>query len=130
MEISKENFNNFETLLSELKEKLLGAGREIVREALENRDNEIFQRRDKKRFRGKGKRKTCVKTWFGAIEYERQVYADLADPEHKHYVYLYMQDCCTSSDKQLISWSCQRNIRNDRFVDISAGSLEYYPTNR
>ena len=88
MEISKENFNNFETLLSELKEKLLGAGREIVREALENRDNEIFQRRDKKRFRGKGKRKTCVKTWFGAIEYERQVYADLADPEHKHYVYL------------------------------------------
>ena len=88
MEISKENFNDFETLLSELKEKLLGAGREIVREALENRDNEIFQRRDKKRFRGKGKRKTCVKTWFGAIEYERQVYADLADPEHKHYVYL------------------------------------------
>ena len=71
MEISKENL-----------------GREIVREALENRDNEIFQRRDKKRFRGKGKRKTCVKTWFGAIEYERQVYADLADPEHKHYVYL------------------------------------------
>ena len=88
MEISKENLNNFDGFLSELKENLLGAGREIVREALENRDNDILQTRDKKRYRSKGKRKTCVKTWFGAVEYEREVYADLADPEHKHYVYL------------------------------------------
>lgn len=88
MEIGKDNFNDFETFLSELKVNMLGAGREIVRKALENRDNEIFESRDKKRFRSKGKRKTCVKTWFGAVEYERQVYADLADPENKHYVYL------------------------------------------
>ena len=88
MEIGKENFIDFETFVSEVKEKMLDAGREIVREALENRDNEIFQSRDKKRFRGKGKRKSCVKTWFGAVEYERQVYADLADPENKHYVFL------------------------------------------
>ncbi|MBQ8133581.1 MAG: UPF0236 family protein [Clostridia bacterium] len=88
MEIGKENLNNFDGFLSELKEKLLEAGREIVSEALESRDNDIFQARDKKRFRSKGKRKTCVKTWFGAVEYKREVYADLADPDHKHYVYL------------------------------------------
>ena len=88
MEIGKENFSDLESFLSELKENMLVAGREIVREALENLDNDILQTRDKKRFRCKGKRKTCVKTWFGAIEYERQVYADLADPEHKRYVYL------------------------------------------
>ena len=88
MEIGKDSFNNFDSFLSELRENLLNAGREIVREALENRDEEIFQTRDKKRFRSKGKRKTCIKTWFGAVDYERQVYADLSDPEHKHYVYL------------------------------------------
>ena len=42
MEIGKENFSDLESFLSELKENLLGAGREIVREALENRDKEIY----------------------------------------------------------------------------------------
>lgn len=88
MEIGKENFNDFETFILDLRENILGAGREIIREVLENRDKEILETRDKKRFRSKGKRKSCVKTWFGAVEYERQVYADLADPENKHYVYL------------------------------------------
>ena len=88
IEIDKENFNNFDNFLMELKEKLLNTGREIIREALESRDNEIMRSRDKKRFRSKGKRKTCLKTWFGAVEYERQVYADLDNPDDKYYVYL------------------------------------------
>ena len=88
MEFGKENLGDFESFLNHVKEKVLEAGRKIVTEALKEIDDEIFRNRDKNRFRSKGKRKTCVKTWFGAVEYERQVYADLADPEHKHYVYL------------------------------------------
>ena len=88
MEFGKENLGDFESFLNHVKEKVLEAGRKIVTEALKEIDDEIFRNRDKSRFRSKGKRKTCVKTWFGAVEYERQVYADLADPEHKHYVYL------------------------------------------
>lgn len=88
MEICKEKLEDFDNFVAEVKEKVLDAGRRIISEALEEKDNEIFQNRDKKRFRSKGKRKTSVKTWFGAVEYEREVYADLADPEHKHYVYL------------------------------------------
>ena len=40
MEIGKDSFNNFDSFLSELRENLLNAGREIVREALDSEAKE------------------------------------------------------------------------------------------
>ena len=88
IEISNEKIKNFDELVEATRKTVLEAGREMVAQTLEQWDNEIGESRDKKRFRSKGKRKTCVKTWLGNIEYARNVYVDQADPEHKRFVYL------------------------------------------
>ena len=88
VEFDKDKIANFEELISNVKETVLQLGREIAKNALEEWDEELRETRDKKRYRNKGKRKSCVKTWFGEIEYERNVYIDRADPEHERCVYL------------------------------------------
>ena len=88
IEFDKEKIENFEGLIATVRESVLQLGREIVVNALEEWDEELRETRDKNRYRSKGKRKSCVKTWLGAIEYERNVYVDRSDPAHKRCVYL------------------------------------------
>lgn len=88
IELDKSKIENFDELNTTVWKTVLEAGKEIVVQVLGEWDEEIRKTRDKKRFRCKGKRKTCVKTRLGAIEYERNVYIDRADPEHKQCVYL------------------------------------------
>ena len=88
LELDKSKIENFDALNAAVRETVLQAGREIVVQTLQEWDEDIRKTRDKKRYRCKGKRKTCVKTWLGAIEYERNVYVDGSDPEHKQCVYL------------------------------------------
>ena len=88
IEFGKEKIENFDELTAKVKEIVLQLGREIVASTLEEWDQELSETRDKKRYRCKGKRKSCVKTWLGPIEYERNVYVDRADPEHERCVYL------------------------------------------
>ena len=88
IEFDKEKIENFEGLIATVRESVLQLGREIVVNALEEWDEELRETRDKKRYRSKGKRKSCVKTWLGPIEYRRNVYVDRADPEHERCVYL------------------------------------------
>ena len=88
IEFDKEKIENFDELIAATRETVLEAGREIVTRTLEQWDKEIEESRDKKRYRHKGKRKTCIKTWLGAIEYKRNVYADQADPGKIQHVYL------------------------------------------
>ena len=88
IEIDNSKIENFDELNAAVRETVLQAGREIVVQTLREWDEGLRKTRDKKRFRCKGKRKTCVKTWLGAIEYERNVYIDGSDPEHKQCVYL------------------------------------------
>ena len=42
-------------------------GRLITQQVLENYDKELAQSRDKKLYRGKGKRKTSIKTVYGDL---------------------------------------------------------------
>jgi len=88
IEFDKEKIENFDNLITTVREAVLKLGRELVENTLNEWDKEISEMRDKKRYRNKGKRKSCVKTWFGEIEYERNVYVDRADPEHERCVYL------------------------------------------
>ncbi|MBQ6171761.1 MAG: UPF0236 family protein [Clostridia bacterium] len=88
IEFDKEKIENFEGLIATVRAAVLQVGREIVVNALNEWDKEISETRDKNRYRSKGKRKSCVKTWLGAIEYERNVYVDRSDPAHKRCVYL------------------------------------------
>ena len=88
VEFDKGRIGKFDELAAAARETALKIGREIVVQTLDAWDKEICESRDKKRYRCKGKRKSCVKTWLGAIEYERNVYVDGADPAHKQCVYL------------------------------------------
>ena len=88
IEFGKGKIENFDELTQIVRGAILELGREIIANTLNEWDKEISETRDKKRYRCKGKRKSCVKTWFGEIEYERNVYVDRCDPEHERCVYL------------------------------------------
>ena len=88
IEFDKDKIENFDSLIATVRETVLELGREIVENTLNEWDKEIRETRNKKRYRNKGKRKSCVKTWLGEIEYERNVYVDRSDPEHERCVYL------------------------------------------
>lgn len=61
-------------------------GCEIVKEILESIDEKIKETRPKE-MRNKGKRKTCIKTIMGVVEYERRVYED-KNTKRKKYRYM------------------------------------------
>lgn len=92
VEIDKGQFQNFEELTSEVFRMAMSFGQELVKQVLETRDEEIQAERDKKRYRCKGKRRTCIKTKLGEVEYERNVYVDEAAPETMRHVYLLDQE--------------------------------------
>lgn len=74
----KKEIHSFEELVSCAYDLAMSFGREIVSRALETRDQELMQARDKRRYRSKGKQQTSIKTKLGAIEYSRNVYVDNA----------------------------------------------------
>jgi len=48
----------------------------------------LAESRDKKTYRGKGKRKTSIKTVYGEVEYRRTVYRTKTKQGETAYVYL------------------------------------------
>ena len=55
---------------------MCNVARQVTVDILSEMDRHIFAQRDKKQFRSKGKRKSCVKTIYGDIEYKREMYID------------------------------------------------------
>ena len=88
VEISNREMQSFGKLVATAFELAMEFGRKLVVRALELRDQELAETRDKKRFRSKGKRQTSVKTKLGVVEYQRTVYVDNAAPEGRSCVYL------------------------------------------
>lgn len=88
VEIDNREIKYFTEIIEYAYRTALAVGRKIVLEYLQHADRELKERRDKKRYRSKGRRKTSLKTILGVIEYEREVYEDRASPEAMRYVYL------------------------------------------
>ena len=88
VDFGKENISNFNELAKVAFQYSLLFGRELVRRIVEERDAELRKGRDTARYVNKGKRKTCLKTLLGDIEFERTVYIDNAVPEGQHCVFL------------------------------------------
>ena len=59
-------------------------GRQVMRQILEGTDQKLRETRDKKRYRCKGKKKNCIKTRFGEVEFSRNVYLDKSEASGKH----------------------------------------------
>ncbi len=63
-------------------------GREITQILLESYDNELMENRNKKELRSKGTRRTSIKTVYGEVEYQRNVYESKNDEGKSIWVYL------------------------------------------
>ena len=92
VDFGKENISDFRDLAKAAFQYSLSFGRELVRRIVEERDDALREERDKARYINKGKRKTCLKTLLGDVEFERTVYVDKAVPEGQHCVFLLDED--------------------------------------
>ena len=88
VEIDKSEIKNFSELVKEIYHTSLEIGQELLRNVLEQLDDELLTSRDTARYRCKGFQKTCIKTILGAVEYKRRVYVDAAAVETKRCVHL------------------------------------------
>ena len=86
--IVEENLVSFKTLEKKIFDYVCELGREITRIMLESYDKELAERRDKKVYRGKGSRRTSIKTVYGEVEYSRRVYRTETEEGQTAHVFL------------------------------------------
>ena len=78
VEIDNIEIKNFADTEQKIYALSMEFGRNLLRQILELRDQQLMAERDVTRYRCKGPRKTCIKTLMGDVEYERRVYQDTA----------------------------------------------------
>ena len=86
--IVDENLLSFKVLEQKIFDYVCELGCQITQQILEAYDTELAESRDKKHYRGKGKRKTCIKTVYGEVEYKRTVYRPKTEQGENAYIYL------------------------------------------
>ena len=86
--IVDENLVSFKMLEQKIYDYVCELGRLITQQVLESYDAKLAESRDKKTYRGKGKRKTSIKTVYGEVEYRRTVYRTKTKQGETAYVYL------------------------------------------
>lgn len=86
--ICKESFSDLADLEQCIFQAAMEAAQEVFRIILESLDKQLHKERDRKVYRDKGKRSTCLKTRMGVVAYERRVY-EVTNPDGlRQYVYL------------------------------------------
>lgn len=86
--IVEENLISFKVLEQKIFAYVCELGREITQIMLESYDKELAEGRDKKAYRGKGSRKTTIKTVYGEVEYRRRVYRTETEDGQAAHVFL------------------------------------------
>ena len=86
--IVEEKLVSFKELEQKVFKYVCELGCEITRVLLEAYDMELASSRDSRQYRDKGKRRTCIKTVYGSVEYQRKVYKTLTEDGKTAYVYL------------------------------------------
>lgn len=84
----KENLISFKELEKKIFKYVCEIGCEMTRIMLESYDDALAGKRNKQKYRNKGKRPTCIKTVYGTVEYNRRIYRTIAENGEKAYVYL------------------------------------------
>jgi hypothetical protein len=82
---SRVDFNKFER---EVFRVVCHLGCDLIRDALERYDSQIFSSRDRKIYQSKGLRQTCLKTVMGEVIFKRRMYEVDREDSTKQYVYL------------------------------------------
>jgi len=83
-----ENQNTFKELEKKIYACACESAREITKTILDEYDKVLMEGRDKEAYRNKGKRRTSVKTIYGEVEYERNVYKKKLEDGQTAYIYL------------------------------------------
>ena len=86
--IVKESQVSFKELEQKIFDYVCELGRDITRIMLESYDKELAEGRDKKTYRGKGSRRTVIKTVYGEVEYSRRVYQTKTEDGQTAHVFL------------------------------------------
>ncbi|MCM1154805.1 MAG: ISLre2 family transposase [Roseburia sp.] len=86
--IVDEKLVSFKTLEQKVFAYVCELGRDITQIMLESYDKELAEGRDKKAYRGKGSRKTTIKTVYGEVEYRRRVYQTKTEDGQTAHVFL------------------------------------------
>ena len=86
--IVNEELESFKELEKKIYCYVCELAREITKQMLECYDKELAESRDKSFYRGKGKRKTTIKTVYGEVEYSRNVYQTKTEQGQTAHVYL------------------------------------------
>lgn len=83
-----EKMISFKELEKKIFKYVCELGCEITRSILESYDDDVAVKRDKQKYRDKGKRATCIKTVYGSVEYQRRIYRTITENGEKAYIYL------------------------------------------
>ena len=86
--IVEDNLVSFKELEQKIFAYVCELGREITQILLESYDKELEEGRDKKTDRGKGSRRTSIKTVYGEVEYSRRVYQTKTEDGRRAHVFL------------------------------------------
>ena len=86
--IVNEELVSFKELEKKIYSYVCELAREITQQMLESYDSKLAESRDKRLYRGKGKRKTTIKTVYGEVEYSRNVYQTKTEAGQNASVYL------------------------------------------
>lgn len=95
--IVNEKLVSFKELEKKIYSYVCELAREITQQMLESYDEELAKSRDKKVYRGKGKRKTSIKTIYGEVEYSRNVYH--TETEDGQVAHIFLLDQAMHMDK-------------------------------
>ena len=95
--IVNEELISFKELEKKIYSYVCELAREITQQMLESYDEELAKSRDKKVYRGKGKRKTSIKTIYGEVEYSRNVYR--TETEDGQVAHIFLLDQAMHMDK-------------------------------
>ena len=95
--IVNEKLVSFKELEKKIYSYVCELAREITQQMLESYDEEFAKSRDKKVYRGKGKRKTSIKTIYGEVEYSRNVYR--TETEDGQVAHIFLLDQAMHMDK-------------------------------
>ncbi len=95
--IVNEKLVSFKELEKKIYSYVCELVREITQQMLESYDEELAKSRDKKVYRGKGKRKTSIKTIYGEVEYSRNVYR--TETEDGQVAHIFLLDQAMHMDK-------------------------------
>lgn len=86
--IVKEKPISFKELEKKIFAYACELAREITVQMLEDYDKELAEGRDKKQYRCKGKRQTSIKTVYGEVEYQRNVYRTETETGQTAHIFL------------------------------------------